>query len=150
MISKTLNTQNCIVHLKEYHVWLILMNQACTQKSWIAVCLINESFGQWADQEDVSVSTYTSDSQHGHLIMSGDISDCQNWRMGGVFATGFSQEETRYAAKHFSMLSKTPSPPTRELSGLDFTNDRVKNPWYTPMMLHFHIHCVVQHLHDSH
>lgn len=121
---------------------------ACTQKSWIAVCLINESFGQWADQEGVSEPTHTSGSQHGHLIMFGDISDCKKWRVGGIFATGFSQEETRYAAKHVSMHSKTSPPQIIRIIWLNFTNAKVKKRWYTPMMLsenlYFHILCAAQ------
>lgn len=67
---------NCTASLKERHVWLMPMNQACTQNSWIAVCIVNESFGHWADQ-NVAESTHTSGSQNGHLITSGNIFDCQ-------------------------------------------------------------------------
>ena len=74
------------------------MKIACTQSICTVVCFMNGSFGQWADQEGVAESTHTSGSQHGYLIMSRDIFDCQNWEVGEYFLlASHGSEEARHA-----------------------------------------------------
>lgn len=74
--------------------------------------------------------------------------------VGGVFATGFSWEEIKYAAKYLSMHSKTCPAPSKELSGLNFTNAKIKKAWYTPIKLpenlYFHMLCAAQQKHGFH
>lgn len=77
---------------------LMTMKISCTQNICIVVCLMNGSFGQWADQEGVAESTHTSGSQHGYLIMPRDIFDCQNWEVGEyLLLASHGSEEARHA-----------------------------------------------------